>query len=100
MCVDCWHVSKNEYHKWCKANGFTLMLPEDVKACKTAAAVVNTTQGTLDDHAKEIKLGDRVIYSDKCSHEATVEWLITTNQVCLLTLHDLLLMNVLANPGY
>lgn len=65
------------------------MLPENVTARKTATAVANTTQGTLDDHVKEIELGEQVVpYSDKLFREAAVEWLISTNQVSSPTLSD------------
>ncbi|KAH7888997.1 hypothetical protein F5I97DRAFT_1804348, partial [Phlebopus sp. FC_14] len=69
------------YHKWCKVNDFESKLSADVKACQTAIAVSNAKQGTLDDHVREIEPGEWVIsYTDKEFYEATVEWLISTNQ--------------------
>jgi hypothetical protein len=58
------------------------MLPGDVKARKAKAESV---QHTIDSHLTERKLAERVLpYSDKIFTKAAIEWLIATDQVCLL----------------
>lgn len=60
------------------------MLPKDVKDRKNAAAIANIEQGSLDNHLHEINSTERVLpYSDKLFCEAAIEWLASTNQVCL-----------------
>ncbi|KIK94974.1 hypothetical protein PAXRUDRAFT_67625, partial [Paxillus rubicundulus Ve08.2h10] len=76
------------YHKWCKDNNFKYKLPDDVKACKTAATAANMRQGILNEHVQEIEPGEYVLpYMDKLFCEAAVEWLITTNQLRFIFYH-------------
>ncbi|KAG2136105.1 uncharacterized protein EDB93DRAFT_1064088, partial [Suillus bovinus] len=69
------------YRQWCKTNNFELMLPQDVKECKTAAAVLNTQQTSLDGHLQEIPPNNIVIpYTDTHFCEAAIEWLVSKSQ--------------------
>ncbi len=61
------------------------MLPEDTSARKKA--VVLAQQATLDPHLRERALTERVIrYSDDLFQEAAITWLVSTDQVCCMTL--------------
>jgi len=78
---------QDAYHKWCKAKNFDSMLPQDVKDRKTAAALTkaNAEQMTIDGHLQPIICNNMVIpYSDSLFREATIEWLVSTNQVSTL----------------
>jgi hypothetical protein len=56
------------------------MLLGDIKAQKEKAVAANQT---LDNHLKEKKLSDCIVaYSDKVFRQATIEWLVITDQVC------------------
>ncbi|KAG1823906.1 uncharacterized protein BJ212DRAFT_1261854, partial [Suillus subaureus] len=69
------------YQQWCKTNNFKSMLPQDVKECKMAAAVVNMQQTSLNGHLQEIPPNKVVIpYTDSLFCEAAIEWLISTSQ--------------------
>jgi hypothetical protein len=66
------------------------MLPSDVKDHKTATAITNIEQQSLNDHLREIKPTERVVpYSDKLFREAAIEWLASTNQVCFYDIFSL-----------
>ncbi|KIK78223.1 hypothetical protein PAXRUDRAFT_115435, partial [Paxillus rubicundulus Ve08.2h10] len=68
------------YHKWCNKNKSMSMLLEDVQERKLAA-MANVKQGTLDKHVQEVTPTEQVVlHLDKLFREATVEWLISTNQ--------------------
>ncbi|KAG1787959.1 uncharacterized protein HD556DRAFT_1245953, partial [Suillus plorans] len=69
------------YRQWCKTNNFESMLPQDVKERKTAAAVLNAQQTSLDRHLQEIPPNNVVIpYTDTHFREAAIEWLVSTSQ--------------------
>ncbi|KAG2113946.1 uncharacterized protein F5147DRAFT_744119 [Suillus discolor] len=69
------------YRKWCKANEFASMLPQDIKERKTAAAIANAQQTSLDGHLKEIPPHKAVVpYTDALFRDAAIEWLISTSQ--------------------
>lgn len=60
------------------------MLPQDVKERKTAAAVLNAQQTSLDRHLQEIPPNNVVIpYTDTHFREAAIEWLVSTSQVSI-----------------
>ncbi|KAH9017161.1 hypothetical protein EDB84DRAFT_1276639, partial [Lactarius hengduanensis] len=69
------------YRKWCDANNFNSMLPEDTRQRKEAALdrSLQTQQTVLSDHFDPP--GPEVIpYSDRVFEAAAIEWLIHTNQ--------------------
>jgi hypothetical protein len=69
------------------------MLPGDVKARKKQA---EHAQQTIDSHLTERKLAERVVpYSDKWFKKAAIEWLVATDQVCLLGLYNLIFVDIL-----
>jgi hypothetical protein len=75
---------QNRYRKWCKANNFESMLPEDTRQRKDAASGSGeqTQQSALSDHFNAN--GTKAIpYSDKVFEAAAIEWLVQTNQVCV-----------------
>jgi len=60
------------------ANSFESMLPGDVKAHKEKA------EQTINAHSTKCKLAKQVIpYSDKQFKKAAIQWLVSTDQVCL-----------------
>lgn len=60
---------------------FESMLLEDAKKQWNDAASEN--QGSLDPHLKERPQKERVVlYSDDMFHDAAIEWLVSTDQVC------------------
>jgi len=60
------------YRQWCKANNFESMLTQDVKERKTAAAIANAQQTSLDSHLEEIPPYKAVVpYTDALFRE---EW--------------------------
>jgi hypothetical protein len=60
------------------------MLPHDIKARRTAAAIANVQQTRLDDHLHEIPPKKVVVpYTDILFRDAAIEWLISTSQVRL-----------------
>jgi hypothetical protein len=69
------------------------MLPGNVKACKAKAECV---QQTIDSHLTKRELAERVVpYSVKFFMKAAIEWLVATDQVCLLRLHSLVIVEIL-----
>ncbi|KAH7885626.1 hypothetical protein F5I97DRAFT_1810590 [Phlebopus sp. FC_14] len=92
---------KAAYLKWCKENKFVSMLSEDVKECKIASDITNVKQGSMNDHVREIVPTEHVIpYSDALFREAAVEWLITTNQVCLSLYYVLVTHRISVHPSF
>ena len=79
---------KGKYQNWCKKVGFESKLVGDVAARKLKA---EQSQRTIDGHLVEKKMTDRTIaYSDKLFRQASIEWLVATDQVSLyyyLALH-------------
>jgi hypothetical protein len=56
------------------------MLPEDTK--ERREALQSLQQSAVDEHFKAVAPEDKLIaYSDEVFKEATIEWLIETNQV-------------------
>jgi hypothetical protein len=78
------------------------MLPSDVKERKTASVIASAQQTTIDGHLIELPAAPAVLqYSTAVFREATVEWLISTSQVCACTVSVVLtLMRLPANSGY
>jgi hypothetical protein len=69
-------------------------LPGDIKKRKAAAKLVTRT---LDRDLREKKLTERVVpYSDKTFHQAAIEWLVASDQVCSF-LRVLLSFNMIAS---
>ncbi|KAG1886428.1 uncharacterized protein F5891DRAFT_968156 [Suillus fuscotomentosus] len=67
-----------KYRQWAKEHSFKSMLPGDVKAHKEKA---EQAQRTINSHLTECKLSERVIpYSDKLFKQASIEWLVATDQ--------------------
>ena len=60
------------------------MLPEDTKQCKEAAldSASKTQQTSLGDHFSPADT-EVIPYSDWAFEAATIEWLVSTNQVCI-----------------
>lgn len=73
------------YHKWALDNGFESKLPEDVDKRKKVLLKVIADQQTLDAHLQDIPKKKNIIaYSRLTFHCAAIEWLILTDQVCLI----------------
>jgi len=89
VCVD-FIFYQGRYHKWCKANNFLSMLPEDSKARRDAAAE-KLKQSQVDDHFTVIPEEEKPTpYTDELFKEAAIQWLIETDQVpfyCLFETH-------------
>jgi hypothetical protein len=80
---------QDAYRKWCKAENFESMLPQDVKDRKTTAALAkeNAEQATIDGHLRPIIRKEVIIpYTDSLFREAAIEWLISTNQASVFKL--------------
>lgn len=77
------HQQQGEYYKWCKETGFVSMLPNDTQKRRKEAESVGMipTQGSLDDHVQPMEKMKG--YSDEEWKDAAIEWLISTDQVCL-----------------
>ena len=60
------------------------MLPEDTKQRKEAAldSASKTQQTSLGDHFSPVDT-EVIPYSDRAFEAATIEWLVSTNQVCI-----------------
>jgi hypothetical protein len=72
------------------------MLPGDVKARKVKAECL---QQTIDSHLAERKLAEQVVpYSDKFFTKAAIEWLVATDQVCLLCPYSLAMVEISIKP--
>ncbi|KIK26366.1 hypothetical protein PISMIDRAFT_61042, partial [Pisolithus microcarpus 441] len=73
---------QGEYLKWSAANRFKSMLPNDAKQrCKEAISSMQSVlgrQSSLEGHL--VERGPIVQYSEAVFHEATVSWLIETDQ--------------------
>ena len=74
---------KARYISWCEKNDFESKLPKVVKARKAAQeAEDRSKQSSLNLHLKERPTTETSIpYSDSLFREATIEWLIATDQV-------------------
>ena len=73
---------KGPYHKWAELNDFNSMLPEDKKAHCAQVLEDNLWQMNVNDHFKPaLKEAQPELYSDEFFKQASVEWLIETNQV-------------------
>ncbi|KAG2148168.1 uncharacterized protein EDB93DRAFT_1103831 [Suillus bovinus] len=60
------------YHKWCKANKFASMLPQDIKECKTAAAVATHTSCGPPQFQEDIDVTSCAVHSVHIpNHKAT-----------------------------
>jgi hypothetical protein len=60
------------------------MLLGDIKAWKEKA---EQAQQTINSHLTECKLAEQVIpYSNKLFKQATIKWLVATDQVCMIPL--------------
>ena len=58
------------------------MLPEDTKARRAQVLEENLRQTNVNDHFKPApKEAQRDLYTDELFRQASVEWLIETNQV-------------------
>ncbi|KAG1827488.1 uncharacterized protein BJ212DRAFT_1256800, partial [Suillus subaureus] len=67
---------------WCKTNNFESMLPQDIKEQKTAVAITNVQQTSLNSHLQENPSVDIVVlYMNTVFRKATIEWLISTSQL-------------------
>ncbi|KAG2097410.1 hypothetical protein BD769DRAFT_1369083, partial [Suillus cothurnatus] len=65
-----------KYRKWASEHSFESMLPGDIKARKE-----HTAQQQINAHLTECKLDEQVIpYSNKLFKQATIEWLVATDQ--------------------
>ncbi|KAH8982577.1 hypothetical protein EDB92DRAFT_2040844, partial [Lactarius akahatsu] len=71
----------HQYRKWCEANNFDLMLPEDTKQQREAAldSSLKTQRTTLATHFDPCE-PDLTPYSDSAFEATTIAWLIQTNQ--------------------
>ncbi|KAI5997457.1 hypothetical protein EDD15DRAFT_2162769 [Pisolithus albus] len=69
---------KAKYCEWAVANGFTSMLPNDMKRRHTEAMSSVDTQPTLGGYM--VEKGQVVQYSDSIFREAAILWLIETDQ--------------------
>jgi len=89
MCID-FIFYQGRYRKWCKANNFLSMLPEDSKARRDAAAE-KLKQSQVDDHFTVIPEEEKPTpYTDELFKEVAIQWLIETDQVpfyCLFETH-------------
>jgi hypothetical protein len=73
------------YRKWCKENNFVSILLNDAKARCATQQDASTKQTAVDDHFSTQKLEDKPKpYSDSIFEEAAIQWLVETDQVCLL----------------
>ncbi|KAH9079148.1 hypothetical protein EDB83DRAFT_2216402, partial [Lactarius deliciosus] len=75
----CHHVAAlhtQRYRKWCNANNFDSMLPQDSKQRKCVDKELSITEhfGPKDPSARLI------LFSNKALETAALEWLIETNQ--------------------
>ncbi|KAH8977740.1 hypothetical protein EDB86DRAFT_2761431, partial [Lactarius hatsudake] len=69
------------YRKWCEANNFDSMLPDDTKQRREATldSSLKTQQTTLAAHFNPHE-PDSTPYSDGAFEAAAIAWLIQTNQ--------------------
>ena len=76
------------------------MLPKDAESrCEDADA---NNQLHLNPHLQEKPQKEKIIpYTDELFHDAAIEWLVSTDQVCKANFLNfiLLLMNIAANPS-
>lgn len=69
---------QGKYRRWAAGATFESKLPGDVKKRKEAAETITRT---LDRELKEKILTERVVpYSDKLFRQASIEWLVATDQ--------------------
>ena len=91
------HGIQGIYLKWCKANNFDSMLPEDAKARRTEAheALKQTRVGdhfTTIDPANDHKKLDP--FTQDLFKEAAIQWLVETDQVCRRYIIIFILINL------
>ena len=72
-------ASQHQYCKWCKEHIFKSMLPEDSRQCKEAASESGLHQMALSSHFADTEVS--IPYSNKVFEDATIQWLVHTNQV-------------------
>ena len=73
---------KGLYRKWAKLNNFDSMLPEVTKSRHAQVLEENLWQMNVNDHFKPApKEAQPELYSDEFFKQASVKWLIETNQV-------------------
>ena len=76
-------LSQRQYRKWCKKKGFESMLPDDTKQRREAASDSGLqTQTDISNHLTEVEV---IPYSDQAFQDASIQWLVHTNQVCFLS---------------
>ena len=81
------------YRKWAQENDFQSRLPGDVKKRKAALESVKQEQASLDAHLKELPKKERVYaYSELAFKRAAIEWMISTDQVSTIVIHDFRLL--------
>ena len=76
------------------------MLPKDAENRHKDADANN--QPCLNPHLREKPQKEKIIpYTDELFHDAAIEWLMSTDQVCKANFFNfvLLLMNIKANPS-
>lgn len=63
------------------------MLPGDTKERKIAAAAESKTEQThVDSHFRTLEPGEKPVpYSDELFQEAAIQWLVETDQVCIVS---------------
>ena len=72
---------EDHYQKWCKENKFLSMLPDDAQE-QRAAHHLKLQQTQVNDHFPTAQPEDKPPpYTDELFKEATIEWLIQTDQV-------------------
>ncbi|KZT06564.1 uncharacterized protein LAESUDRAFT_653395, partial [Laetiporus sulphureus 93-53] len=71
---------EGENHAWCNNNDFISMLPKDTKHHHDEANVLEQT--CLDPHLEKRPRKEYIVlYSDALFHEASIEWIIATDQL-------------------
>ncbi|KAG2056109.1 hypothetical protein BDR06DRAFT_828401, partial [Suillus hirtellus] len=71
------------YIQWAQANKFVSMLLRDTKCHKLEAAAAAKNQAWLDGHLCKQEEEDCIVsYLDLLFCEATIQWLVKTDQIC------------------
>jgi len=82
-------LTQGIYREWAEKNQFVSMLPKDVQERKDKVANA-AKQCRLDSHLEEIPAQERVApYTDHLFREATIEWLVSTDQVSVHLIFEL-----------
>ena len=72
------------YRSWCTKNKFISMLPEDTKFCKLQIKE-KLQQTQVNNHFKKAQPENKPEpYSDELFKEAAIQWLVETDQVCIV----------------